>query len=113
MACFTRVTTPKEVDKKCNRKLPAPCPPKTPDALSDQCLLVRPNLLLRRGRMASLGSCLTDRRETRSKDYGKRDPQVRSTLGMQSKEWSSGEEHSVIRELSRLRAGRQSRDSQA
>ncbi|GJY97731.1 retrovirus-related pol polyprotein from transposon TNT 1-94 [Tanacetum coccineum] len=97
--------------------------PKTPDALPDQCLLVRPDLPLRRCRMASLGSCLvggfinhlrhfrqalkTDQRETRSKDYGKRDPQVRSTLGVKSREWSSGEEHSWIGELSRLRAGKQ------
>ncbi|GKG45997.1 hypothetical protein Tco_0498443, partial [Tanacetum coccineum] len=33
---------------------------------------------------------------------------MRSTLGVQSREWSSEEEHSQIGELNRLRAGRQS-----
>ncbi|GJY48770.1 hypothetical protein Tco_0438726 [Tanacetum coccineum] len=102
--------------------------PKTPDALPDQCLLVRPDLPLRRCRMASLGSCLVGgfinhlrhfRQALKVRSFVFRweakkrrtPPQkgVRSTLGVKSREWSSGEEHSRIGELSRLRAGRQSR----
>ncbi|GJV58717.1 hypothetical protein Tco_1464817 [Tanacetum coccineum] len=67
------------------RSCQLPRPEGTPDALFKQFLLVHPDLQLRRCRIASCESYLVGDKKL----DGERDPQVRSTLGVQRKECSS------------------------